>query len=125
MRLPCSSSAFSSAAPEMMAVPCWSSWNTGMFMVALERLLDVEALGRLDVLEVDAAEGRLEQLDRRMITSGSSVSSSMSKTSISAKRLNSSALPSITGLPARRADVAQAEHGRAVGDHGDQVALAV
>ena len=27
------SRAFSNAAPEMMAVPCWSSWNTGIFMV--------------------------------------------------------------------------------------------
>src|SRR5438132_5989431 len=25
-----SSSALSSAAPEMIAVPCWSSWNTGI-----------------------------------------------------------------------------------------------
>ena len=25
--------AFSSAAPEMMAVPCWSSWKTGIFIV--------------------------------------------------------------------------------------------
>jgi hypothetical protein len=31
--------------------------------LALERLLDVEALGRLDVFEVDAAEGRLEKPD--------------------------------------------------------------
>ncbi|KAF1030650.1 MAG: hypothetical protein GAK34_03759 [Delftia tsuruhatensis] len=27
-----SSSPLSRAALEMMAVPCWSSWNTGMFM---------------------------------------------------------------------------------------------
>jgi len=32
MRLPTSSRPLSSAALEMMAVPCWSSWNTGMFM---------------------------------------------------------------------------------------------
>jgi hypothetical protein len=31
--LPTSSSPLSNAAAdEMMAVPCWSSWNTGMFM---------------------------------------------------------------------------------------------
>ena len=30
IRLPTRSSAFSSAADEMIAVPCWSSWNTGM-----------------------------------------------------------------------------------------------
>ena len=31
MSLPTSSRPLSSAAAEMMAVPCWSSWNTGMF----------------------------------------------------------------------------------------------
>ena len=30
MSLPTSSSPLSSAAPEMIAVPCWSSWNTGI-----------------------------------------------------------------------------------------------
>ena len=29
------SRALTSAAPEMMAVPCWSSWNTGMSMIFL------------------------------------------------------------------------------------------
>ena len=28
-----SSRPFTSAAPEMMAVPCWSSWNTGMSII--------------------------------------------------------------------------------------------
>jgi hypothetical protein len=32
MSLPTSSRPLSKAALEMMAVPCWSSWNTGMFM---------------------------------------------------------------------------------------------
>ncbi len=30
--LPTTFRPFSSAAPEMIAVPCWSSWKTGMFM---------------------------------------------------------------------------------------------
>ena len=33
--LPTSSRPLSSAAPEMIAVPCWSSWNTGIFMRSL------------------------------------------------------------------------------------------
>ena len=33
-RLPVSYTAFTSAAPEMMAVPCWSSWKTGMSIIA-------------------------------------------------------------------------------------------
>ena len=35
MRLPVSSSPFSSAAAEMMAVPCWSSWKTGICIRSL------------------------------------------------------------------------------------------
>ena len=42
---------------------------------------------------------------------------------MSANRLNRAALPSITGSAAYGADVAQAEHGGAVGDHGHAVAL--
>ena len=63
-------------------------------------LLDLEAVGRLDVLEVDAAEGRLERRDDldELLESGSSTS--ISKTSMPANFLNSTALPSITGLPA-------------------------
>ena len=63
--LPATSRALSRAAPEMIAVPCWSSWKTGMFISAFSRRLDLEALGGADVLQVDAAEGRLEELDRR------------------------------------------------------------
>ena len=63
--------------------------------------LDVEALGRLDVLEVDAAERRLQRARRcRSILSGSVSSISMSNTSMPANFLNRQPLPSITGLPA-------------------------
>ena len=61
--LPATSSAFSSAAPEMIAVPCWSSWKTGMFISAFRRSSISKHSGARDVLEVDAAEGRLEELD--------------------------------------------------------------
>ena len=54
-----------SPAAVMIAVPCWSSWNTGMFIRSLQRLLDDEAVGGGDVLEVDPAEARLEQFDAR------------------------------------------------------------
>jgi hypothetical protein len=33
MSFPLISIALSSPAPEMMAVPCWSSWKTGIFIV--------------------------------------------------------------------------------------------
>jgi hypothetical protein len=66
-----------------------------------ERFLDVEALGGLDVLEVDAAHGGLEELAELDDVLGSSEPTSMSKTSMSANCLKRFPLPSITGLPAR------------------------
>ena len=53
---------------------------------------------------------------------GISAPTSRSKTSMSANCLKRTPLPSITGLPASGADVAESEHGGAVGDDGDQVA---
>ena len=88
----------------------------------LERLLDVEALGRLDVLEVDAAERRLErgddldellrvllgQLDVEHVDAG--------------ELLEEAALAFHHRLGGERSDVAQAEHRGAVGDDADEVA---
>ena len=84
--------------------------------------LDVEAVGRLDVFEVDAAEGRFERgddvdqlvevllvdLDVEHVDAG--------------ELLEQHALAFHHRLGRQRADVAQAQHGRAVGDHGHQVA---
>ena len=84
--------------------------------------LDVEALRRLDVLQVDAAEGRLErgdhvdqlvrvvlrQLDVEDVDAG--------------EFLEEAGLALHHRLGRQRADVAQAEHRRAVGDDADQVA---
>ena len=58
-----SSSAFSSAAPEMMAVPCWSSCMIGMFS-SFQTLFNREAFRRFDVFEVDATKGRCNGLYR-------------------------------------------------------------
>jgi proteasome lid subunit RPN8/RPN11 len=54
----------------MIAVPCWSSWKTGIFMRSRSCALDVEALRRLDVLEVDAAEGRLQRRHHSIMRRG-------------------------------------------------------
>ena len=64
MRLPMQRSALSTVAPTTMAVPCWSSCSTGIFIRARSPLLDDEALGRLDVLQVDRAEGCSRHGDR-------------------------------------------------------------
>ena len=61
---------------------------------------DDEAVGRLDVLEVDRAEGGLERADDIGQLLGVGLVSSISKQSMPANFLNRTALPSITGLDA-------------------------
>jgi hypothetical protein len=84
--------------------------------------LDVEAVGRLDVFEVDAAEGRLErgdavhelvevaflQLDVEHVDAG--------------ELLEQHRLAFHHRLGGQRPDVAQAQHRGAVGDNADQIA---
>ena len=90
---------------------------------AAQLFLDVETLRRLDVFQVDAAEGGLQhlagaddllgvlrgQLDIEDVDIG--------------EALEEHALAFHHGLAGQRADIAQPEHGRAVGDHGHQVAF--
>ncbi len=99
--LPTISSAFSNAAPEMMAVPCWSSWKTGMPISALRRRSISKQSGARMSSRLMPPKVGSRSLTVRMNSSGSVVATSMSKTSMSAKRLNRTPLPSITGLPAR------------------------
>ena len=47
----------------MMAVPCWSSWNTGILQRFAQFAFDIEALRRFDVFEVDTAESRFQRSD--------------------------------------------------------------
>ena len=91
----------------------------------LQRLFDVEAFRRFDVFQVDAAECRLQQLaglddfvgfmgielDVEHIDIGES--------------FEQDSLAFHHRLAGQRADVAQAEHRRAVADHRDQVPFAV
>ena len=84
--------------------------------------LDVEAVGRLDVLEVDAAEGGLQRGDDvdqlvRVVLGDLDV-----EHVDAGELLEQDALAFHHRLGGQRADVAQAEHGGAVGDHGHQVA---
>ncbi len=105
----------------MMAVPCWSSWKTGMFMVFLQFFLDVEALRRLDVLQVDAAEGRLQKLDRaddlvRIL----GVHLDVEDVHVG-EALEEDALALHDRLAGQSADVAKTKDGSAVGDHRHQI----
>ncbi len=53
---PTTRAALRSAAVTTMAVPCWSSWKTGMSSRSMSASLDLEAPGGADVLQVDPTE---------------------------------------------------------------------
>ena len=61
--LPVTRMALSRAAATTMAVPCWSSWNTGMSHTSFRRRSTSKQRGGGDVLQVDAAEALGDQGD--------------------------------------------------------------
>ena len=84
--------------------------------------LDVEAVGGLDVFKVDAAErgfqrgNDLDQFVRILLVD-------LDVEHVDARELlEEDALALHDGLAGQRADIAQTEHGGAVGDHADQIA---
>jgi hypothetical protein len=86
-----------------------------------ELLFNVEALRRLDVFKVDAAERRLHRGDHvdqlvRVVLGQFDV-----EDVDTGEFLEQTALAFHHRLGGQRADVAEAEHGGAVGDHADQV----
>ena len=88
-----------------------------------QALLDDEALRRLDVLEVDAAEGRPEiahAVDELVDVLG--VDFEVDAVDVG-EALEEDGLAFHHRLAGQRPDVAQAQHGGAVGDDGHQVAL--
>ena len=87
-----------------------------------QRTLDVEAVRRLDVLEVDAAEGRLERGDEvDQLVEVLLVDLDVEDVD-AGELLEQHALAFHHRLGGERADVAEAEDGGAVGDDGHQVA---
>ena len=99
--LPVSSRALRSAAPEMMAVPCWSSWKTGICISFFSRSSMTKHSGALMSSRLMPPKVGSSAFTTRMTSSASFASMLMSKTSMSANRLKSTPLPSMTGLPAR------------------------
>src|SRR5262245_16707076 len=95
-----SSSAFRNAAPLMIAVPCWSSWKTGISISAISRSsISKHSGARMSSRLIPPKVGS-SSFTVRITSSAFSVPSSMSNTSMPAKRLKRTPLPSITGLPA-------------------------
>ena len=88
----------------------------------LERAFDLEALRRLDVLEVDAAQRRLERGDDLDELVGVLLGELDVEDVDAGELLEQAALAFHHGLARQRADVAEAEHRRAVRDHANQVA---
>ena len=87
-------------AAAMMAVPCWSSWKTGMSINSRSRCSITKHSGALMSSRLMPPQPQPSSLTQLTISSGSSDETSRSIELMSAKRLNSTALPSITGLAA-------------------------
>ncbi|MNI23451.1 hypothetical protein D3C73_770390 [compost metagenome] len=98
--LPVIAMAFSTAAPTMIAVPCWSSWNTGIFMRSRSLRSTMKHSGALMSSRLMPPKVGSSEAMMSTSLSGSFSSTSMSNTSMPANFWNSTPLPSITGLPA-------------------------
>ncbi|MNQ89967.1 hypothetical protein D3C85_1052920 [compost metagenome] len=94
------SQAFNKAAAEIIAVPCWSSCITGMFISSFKRRSISKHSGALISSRFTPPKVGSRALTIFTKSSTFLVSSSKSNTSISAKILKSKPLPSITGFPA-------------------------
>ena len=98
--LPTTLSPLTTAAPTTMAVPCWSSWNTGIFMRSRSLRSTMKHSGALMSSRLMPPKVGSSAAMISTSLSGSFSSISMSNTSMPENFLNSTALPSITGLPA-------------------------
>ena len=94
------SKAFSKAADEIIAVPCWSSCITGILSSSTKRRSISNDSGALMSSRLIPPKVGAIFFTVSINASMSLVPISMSKTSMPAKILNNSALPSITGFEA-------------------------
>ena len=99
-RLPTTRSALVSAASTTIAVPCWSSWNTGMSSSSRSRASISKHRGaEMSSRLIPPYTGAIARTIST-IWSASWVSRQTGQASTPANRLNSAALPSITGSDA-------------------------
>ena len=99
-RFPATCSALKAAAPTTMAVPCWSSWNTGIFIRSRHSFSTIKQSGALISSRLIAPKVGSNAHTMSASFSGSDSFTSISKQSMLANFLNRTALPSITGLDA-------------------------
>ncbi len=98
--LPTTASALSTAAPTMIEVPCWSSWNTGIFTRSRNLRSTVKHSGALMSSRLMPPNVGSSAAMMSTSLSGSHSATSMSNTSMPANFWNSTPLPSITGFAA-------------------------
>ena len=94
------SSAFISAAVVIIAVPCWSSWNTGMSKISFNFSSITKQSGAAISSKLIPPKDGAKFFIELIISDVSFESISRSIESISANLLKSTAFPSITGLDA-------------------------
>ena len=123
MRLPTISSAFTSAAPGDDRRSVLVVVEDGNLHRLPQRLLDVEAIRRANVLEVDAADRRLEQLTEANHVVGILRPDLEIEHVEIGELLEEISLAFHHRLAGERPDVAEPEHRRAVRDDGDEIAL--
>ena len=93
-------SALVSAASTTIAVPCWSSWKTGMSRLSRSRRSTSKQRGAAMSSRLMPPNPGAIISTVRTISSVSWVARQIGQASMSANRLNSAALPSITGSAA-------------------------
>ena len=98
--LPTTRSALVSAASTTMAVPCWSSWNTGMSSIARSRRSTSKQRGAEMSSRLIPPNPGAMAATVATIWSVSWVSRQIGHASMFANRLNRAALPSMTGSAA-------------------------
>ena len=120
---PVRSSALIRPAAAMMAVPCWSSWKTGMSSSSRSRCSMTKHSGALMSSRLMPPQPAPSSLTQLMNSSGSSVETSRSIEFDVGKALEQHRLAFHHRLCRQRAAIAEPEDGRAVGDDGDEIAL--
>ena len=98
--LPVSLAALISAASVTTAVPCWSSWKTGIGRTSLRRRSISKQRGALMSSRLMPPNPGAMLMTVWMIASGSLVSRQIGNASTPPNSLNRTALPSITGIAA-------------------------
>ena len=123
--LTCDLQSLSRAAPEMIAVPCWSSWNTGILRVRRSSSSISKHSGALMSSRFMPPNVGSNNWQARMISFGSSARKLYIEDVNVGEALEEYCLPFHHWLPRGRADVAEAQHSGAIGYNGNQVCLCV